>query len=48
MTSDYCPSLSNALDIDISGAVLGKLDLNERRYPADEFRGRFRKPERER
>jgi NTP pyrophosphatase (non-canonical NTP hydrolase) len=44
----YCLSLSNALDIDISAAVLGKLDVNERRYPAGEFRGRFRKPERER
>jgi len=43
----YCLSLSNALDMDISDAVLGKLDVDERRYPAAEFRGRFRKPERE-
>lgn len=42
----YCLSLSNALDLDVSSAVLGKLQTNERRYPADEFRGRFRKPER--
>jgi len=27
------PSLSNALDIDISSAVLGKLQTNEHRYP---------------
>jgi dCTP diphosphatase len=44
----YGLSLSNALDLDISSAVLGKLQTNERRYPADAFRGRFRRPERER
>jgi dCTP diphosphatase len=44
----YCLSLSNALDLDVSSAVLGKLEANEHRYPADEFRGRFRRPERER
>jgi len=43
----YCLSLSNALDLDISSAVLGKLQANEHRYPVDEFRGRFRRPERE-
>jgi NTP pyrophosphatase (non-canonical NTP hydrolase) len=44
----YCLSLSNALDLDVSSAVLGKLQTNEHRYPADEFRGRFRRPERQR
>ena len=44
----YCLSLSNALDLDVSAAVLGKLQTNEHRYPSDEFRGRFRRPERER
>ena len=43
----YCLSLSNALDLDISSAVLGKLETNEHRYPADDFRGRFRRPERD-
>ncbi len=43
----YCLSLSNALDLDVSAAVLTKLQTNEHRYPADEFRGRFRRPERE-
>ncbi len=43
----YCLSLSNALDLDVSTAVLEKLQANEHRYPADEFRGRFRRPERE-
>jgi dCTP diphosphatase len=43
----YCLSLSNAVDLDVSSAVLAKLQTNEYRYPADEFRGRFRRPERE-
>jgi len=43
----YCLSLSNALDLDVSSAVLGKLQTNEHRFPADEFRGRFRRPERD-
>ena len=43
----YCLSLSNALGLDVSSAVLRKLETNEHRYPADEFRGRFRRPERE-
>jgi dCTP diphosphatase len=43
----YCLSLANALALDISSAVLGKLQANEHRYPAGEFRGRFRRPERE-
>jgi NTP pyrophosphatase (non-canonical NTP hydrolase) len=41
----YCLSLSNALDLDVSSAVLEKLETNEHRYPVDEFRGRFRRPE---
>ena len=48
----YCLSLSNAFDLDFSSAVLGKLQTNEHRYPAEEFRdppqvGRFRRPDRE-
>jgi len=43
----YCLCLSNALDLDLSSAVLGKLQIYEHRYPADEFRGRFRRPERD-
>jgi NTP pyrophosphatase (non-canonical NTP hydrolase) len=32
----YCLSLSNALEIDVSSAVLRTLQTNEHRYPADE------------
>lgn len=42
----YCLSLVNALDLDLSSAVLNKLRINEQRYPADRFRGRFRRPQR--
>ena len=40
----YCLSLSNALNLDVSSAVLGKLRTNEQRYPVEEFRGQFRRP----
>jgi len=36
----YALSLANALEIDVSEAVLGKLERNEQRFPADEWRGR--------
>jgi len=36
----YALSLANALDIDVSAAVLGKLARNERRFPVEEWRGR--------
>jgi dCTP diphosphatase len=40
----YCLSLSNALEIDVSDAVLTKLGIAERKYPEDEYKGRARKP----
>ena len=36
----YLLSLANALDIDLSDAVLAKLVKNADKYPANEFRGR--------
>ena len=36
----YLLSLANALDIDLSEAVLSKLVKNESKYPAKEIRGR--------
>jgi len=35
----YGLSLANALDVDVSTVVLGKLEQNERRFPAEEWRG---------
>jgi dCTP diphosphatase len=36
----YALSLANALNVDVSEAVLGKLERNEERFPAEEWRGR--------
>jgi dCTP diphosphatase len=36
----YALSLANALDVDVSKAVLGKLERNEERFPAEEWQGR--------
>lgn len=44
----YLFSLCNALSLDLTQAMQSKLRLNALRYPAAEFRGRFRKPERDR
>ncbi len=43
----YCLSAANAAGIDLSDAVLRKLERNEARYPADEWRGRARDASRE-
>jgi dCTP diphosphatase len=40
----YCLSLSNALEIDISDAIRDKLVLSGRKYPAEAYRGRSRRP----
>ena len=38
----YGLSLANVLDVDVSTAVLSKLERNERRFPVEEWRGRAR------
>jgi NTP pyrophosphatase (non-canonical NTP hydrolase) len=38
----YALSLANALQIDVSSAVLAKLQKNALKYPIERFRGRFR------
>ena len=37
----YGLSLANALDVDLSEAIVRKLAHTARKYPADEYRGRF-------
>jgi dCTP diphosphatase len=37
----YCLSLANVLGVDLSEAIVRKLAHNARKYPADEYRGRF-------
>jgi dCTP diphosphatase len=43
----YCLSAANAMAIDVSEAVLRKIEKNEARYPAKEWRGRARDASRE-
>jgi NTP pyrophosphatase (non-canonical NTP hydrolase) len=38
----YALSFANSLDLDVSTAVRDKLAKNARKYPEDEYRGRFR------
>lgn len=39
----YALSLSNFLGLDLSDTVLRKMDKNERKYPADQVRGKAHK-----
>ena len=41
----YLLSLVNALDLDLSEAVLSKLLKNAKKYPVDEVRGRSERPQ---
>lgn len=38
----FCLALANATGIDLTEAVREKMELNARKYPAAEFRGRYR------
>ena len=40
----YLLFLSHDLDIDLPSAIKQKIDKNRIKYPADEYRGRFREP----
>ncbi|MGD8998560.1 MAG: nucleotide pyrophosphohydrolase [Anaerolineae bacterium] len=39
----YCLSLANALEVDVSTAILNKLERNEQRFPVEPWRGRARR-----
>lgn len=40
----YALSLANTLRIDVSRAVLAKIEKNARKYPVEAFQGRYEKP----
>ena len=40
----YALSLANTLEIDLSDAVMDKLQRNREKYPADLFHGRYENP----
>jgi NTP pyrophosphatase (non-canonical NTP hydrolase) len=37
----YALAIANELEIDVSQAVRDKMEKNERKYPADEYRGKY-------
>lgn len=39
----YLLALCNTLDIDLSAAIVAKMSKNAAKYPADEFRGKYRR-----
>jgi dCTP diphosphatase len=41
----YLLALANVLDLDLSTALTGKMCKNRAKYPAEQFRGRYYKPE---
>lgn len=36
----YCLSMANSLDLDLSSAVLNKIEQNKKKYPAKLYRGK--------
>ena len=38
----YCLSLANSIQIDLTKAILHKLELNKEKYPAEEYCGKAR------
>ncbi len=40
---NYCLSMANALDLDLTKTILEKIGENERKYPENKFKGVWRK-----
>jgi len=40
----YCVGLANVVGIDITTAILNKMERNEEKYPADRYKGTYSKP----
>jgi dCTP diphosphatase len=40
----YALALANQLGLDVTTAVVNKMEKNRKKYPIDQFRGRYRKP----
>jgi len=41
----YCLSMANTVDIDISQAITSKMAKNEHKYPVEQFKGVYKKPD---
>lgn len=37
----YCLALANSMDLDLAGAIAEKMQKNNQKYPASEFKGRY-------
>lgn len=38
----YCLSIANILDIDLTTAILDKIEQNKKKYPSDRYKGKAR------
>jgi len=36
----YCLSMANTLDIDLTTAILQKIELNKKKYPSEHYKGK--------
>ena len=36
----YCVSMANTLEIDLTNAIIAKIENNKKRYPIEEYRGK--------
>ena len=43
----YCLSMANTVNIDISRAIVSKIAKNERKYPVEQFKGIYKKPDKD-
>jgi len=41
----YCLSMANTVNIDVSQAIMSKIAKNEHKYPVEEFKGIYKKPD---
>ncbi|MBU2608316.1 MAG: nucleotide pyrophosphohydrolase [Chloroflexi bacterium] len=43
----YCLSMANTVNIDISRAIVRKIAKNEHKYPVEQFKGVYKKPDKD-
>lgn len=43
----YCLALANELGVDMADAMRRKMEKNRKKYPVEEYRGRYERPRRD-
>jgi len=43
----YCLSMANTANIDVSRAIMRKIAKNEHKYPVEQFKGVYKKPDKD-